>query len=101
MQRLNFDGEGPSGSQEQRLALREDIDDLIKTHVEDEGAREEFCINLDKLVQACLPEPEGGLSVEGSLKGASDARIDRALNPKHSRLKRLLGGAPNPSAYVR
>ncbi len=105
MRRLNFDDDGPSASQEERARRREAIDDLIDDHVEDEGAREQFRLKLDALIRACLPEPQGGLSQEGSLEQASDASIDeivrRVIDPAYSRLNKLLDGVPNPSSYVR
>ncbi len=104
MRRLNFDDE-PSASQEERARRREAIDDLIDDHVEDEGAREQFRLKLDALIRACLPEPEGGMSQEGSLEQASDASIDaivrRVIDPSMSRLNSLTRGVRNPSEYVR
>ena len=96
MRRMNFDVSTEAGRREERKGRRERLDQHLDKNIASERALEEARELVDKLVAACLPEPEEGMSEDMS----PDSVVSRILDPARSQLNRLTR-APDPSKYVR
>ena len=92
---MALDEKGDIAGHEERKARREALDDHLDNTIEDDGAREKAQTLIDALVEACLPEAEGGMSQDTA------ERIALCVtDPNRSGLAKLFPNSKAPT-YVR